>query len=135
VNQATRAEMLNKLLNEENFPSICSNARMDQEQRIEKYNKFKRFESRIMIATNLLGRGVDFERVNLVINYDMAANADEYLHRVGRAGRFGTKGLAISFISSDGDNEVMEKVRKSFVVDLPTLPDEIDASSYMKPEK
>jgi len=135
VNQSTRAEMLNKLLNEENFPSIFSSGRMDQEQRIEKYNKFKRFESRIMIATNLLGRGVDFERVNLVINYDMAPTEDEYLHRVGRAGRFGTKGLAISFVSSDGDSEVLDKVRKKFVVDLPTLPDQIDTTSYMNTEK
>ena len=44
-----------------------------------------------MVATNLFGRGIDIERVNVVINYDMPEEADTYLHRVGRAGRFGTK--------------------------------------------
>jgi ATP-dependent RNA helicase UAP56/SUB2 len=59
-----------------------------------------------MVVTNLMGRGVDFERVNLVFNYDMSESSDTYLHRVGRAGRFGTKGVAISFIASDQeDNE------------------------------
>lgn len=52
-----------------------------------------------MVATDLFGRGIDIERVNVVINYDMPDSADQYLHRVGRAGRFGTKGLAISFVT------------------------------------
>jgi len=84
-----------------------------------------------MVTTNMYGRGVDFERVNVVFNYDMPSNETTYLHRVGRAGRFGTKGIAISFVSTDGDREVMEKVRKQFVVKLPELPDELDCSTYM----
>lgn len=85
-----------------------------------------------MVATNLFGRGVDFERVNVVINYDMSEDPDTYLHRVGRAGRFGTKGLAISFISSKEDAEVLNQVQKRFVVDIPTLPENIDTSTYSK---
>jgi len=130
VSSVSRADMLNRLLIGENFPSICSYGRMDQSQRIERYNKFKKFQARILVSTNLLGRGVDFERVNLVVNYDMASDEDEYLHRVGRAGRFGTKGLAISFISSEKDKEMLDKVRKKFVVDLPQMPDQIDSGTY-----
>lgn len=52
------------------------------------------------MATDLVGRGIDIEKVNIVINFDMPKDADQYLHRVGRAGRFGTKGTTISFISS-----------------------------------
>ncbi len=85
-----------------------------------------------MVATNLFGRGVDFERVNVVINYDMSEDPDTYLHRVGRAGRFGTKGLALSFISSKEDAEVLNQVQKRFVVDIPTLPEHIDTSTYSK---
>jgi len=85
-----------------------------------------------MVATNLLGRGIDVERVNVVINYDMSENADTYLHRVGRAGRFGTKGLAISFIASDEDGNVLNDVQARFAVNIPELPDEIDTSSYMQ---
>lgn len=131
VKSVERADMLNILLNEENFPSICSYGKLDQEKRIDQYKKFKKFASRIMVTTNLLGRGVDFERVNLVVNYDMPNTEDAYLHRVGRAGRFGTKGLAISFVTTDEDKDVLDRVRRKFVVDLPELPDTIDASTYM----
>lgn len=53
-----------------------------------------------MVATDIFGRGIDIERVNIVINYDMPESSDSYLHRVGRAGRFGTKGLGITFVSN-----------------------------------
>jgi ATP-dependent RNA helicase UAP56/SUB2 len=84
-----------------------------------------------MVATDLFGRGIDIERVNVVVNYDMPENSDAYLHRVGRAGRFGTKGLAISFVSSPEDGEVLNQVQARFVVQVDKLPNEIDASSYM----
>lgn len=131
VRSVNRATELNKLLVDCNFPSICIHGGMKQEERIEKYRKFKDFHSRIMVATNIFGRGIDIERVNVVINYDMSENSDTYLHRVGRAGRFGTKGLAISFISSTEDGQVLNEVQSRFVVSVPELPDEIDASTYM----
>jgi ATP-dependent RNA helicase UAP56/SUB2 len=131
VRSVNRAAELNKLLSDCNFPSICIHSVMKQEERIERYKKFKEFQSRIMVATNIFGRGIDIERVNVVINYDMPENADTYLHRVGRAGRFGTKGLAISFVASDADKEVLKEVQSRFVVNIPQLPDEIDATTYM----
>jgi len=131
VNSVARATELNKLLVECNFPSLCIHSGIKQEERIEKYRKFKEFKARIMVATNLFGRGIDIERVNVVINYDMPENADTYLHRVGRAGRFGTKGLAISFVTTPADKQVLADVQARFVVQVPELPDEIDASTYM----
>tara|TARA_R110002050_G_scaffold264927_2_gene405906 strand:+ start:3296 stop:3595 length:300 start_codon:yes stop_codon:yes gene_type:complete len=96
------------------------------------YKKFKDFHARIMVATNLIGRGIDVERINVVINYDMPESADTYLHRVGRAGRFGTKGLALSFVSSKENAEVLNQVQSRFVVNIPTIPEEgIDSSTYM----
>ena len=59
---------------------------------LAQYNLFKEYKSRILVATDVFARGVDFEKVNIVFNYDMPATADTYLHRVGRSGRFGTKG-------------------------------------------
>lgn len=132
VRSVGRCTELNKLLVDCNFPSIAIHGSMKQEERIEKYKKFKDFNSRIMVATNIFGRGIDIERVNVVINYDMPENADTYLHRVGRAGRFGTKGLAISFVSSEDDGKVLNDVQARFVVNIPALPDEIDASTYMQ---
>jgi len=84
-----------------------------------------------MVATDIFARGIDIERVNVVINYDMPDNSNTYLHRVGRAGRFGTKGLAISFVSSEPDAEVLNSVQERFVVEVKTLPKEIDSSTYM----
>ena len=55
---------------------------MDQAERIKNYQDFKNFQHRIMVATNILGRGIDIERVNIVINYDMPEDDDTYLHRV-----------------------------------------------------
>ena len=60
-----------------------------------------------MVATDIFARGIDIERVNIVINYDIPDNSDSYLHRVGRAGRFGTKGLAITFIASENEKKVL----------------------------
>jgi ATP-dependent RNA helicase UAP56/SUB2 len=105
---------------------------VSQEERIKRYQKFKEFKERICVSTDVFGRGIDIERINLAINYDLPADADSYLHRVGRAGRFGTKGVAISFVSSEQDQEVLQQVEKRFGVQLPEYPKEgIDVKSYM----
>jgi len=131
VKAVSRATGLNKLLVDANFPSICIHSGMPQEERIARYKSFKDFNKRIMIATDIFGRGIDVERVNIVINYDMPDGADSYLHRVGRAGRFGTKGLAITFSSSDEDEKVLSQVQERFEVNITSLPDKIEISSYM----
>ena len=86
---------------------------------IKRYKEFKDFNKRICVATDVFGRGIDIERINLAINYDLPGDADSYLHRVGRAGRFGTKGLSISFVSSDTDQDVLKAIEKRFEVALP----------------
>jgi len=131
VSKVARCNELNRLLTECNFPSICIHGGLTQEERINRYKSFKEFEARILVSTDLFGRGIDIERVNIVINYDMSDDSDQYLHRVGRAGRFGTKGLGISFISSEADQEILDKVQSRFEVSVPELPDEIDVTTYM----
>jgi len=84
-----------------------------------------------MVATDLFGRGIDIERVNIVINYDMPTDSDSYLHRVGRAGRFGTKGLALTFVSTDEDLEILKKVQERFEVSVGEMPSHIDTTSYL----
>ena len=73
---------------------------------------------------------MDIERVNIVFNYDMPEDSDTYLHRVARAGRFGTKGLAITFVSDETDAKTLNEVQDRFDVNIPELPEEIDISSY-----
>merc|ERR1711964_387524 len=86
VKSVQRAIALDKLLTECNFPSIAIHSALPQDERIERYTAFKKFQKRIMVATDLFGRGIDIERVNIVINYDNPDSSDMYLHRVGRAG-------------------------------------------------
>merc|ERR1712193_306879 len=96
VKSVQRCMALAQLLIEQNFPAIAIPRSMAQEERLSRYQQFKDFQKRILVATNLFGRGMDIERVNIVFNYDMPEDTDTYLHGVARAGRFGTKGLAVT---------------------------------------
>jgi len=131
VKSVPRCVALNDLLTEQNFPSIAIHRGMSQDERLQHYKQFKDFQKRILVATNLFGRGMDIERVNIVFNYDMPEDSNTYLHRVARAGRFGTKGLAITFVSSDDDAAILNKVQERFDVQISELPDELDVSTYM----
>merc|ERR1712124_230732 len=131
VKSVQRAIALDKLLVECNFPSISIHSGLNHEERIARYKQFKDFQKRIMVSTDLFGRGIDIERVNIVINYDMPGDSDSYLHRVGRAGRFGTKGLALSFCSSEEDAEVLKKVQSRFEVNISDMPAQIDTTAYI----
>merc|ERR1719424_2216888 len=119
VKSVQRAIALDKLLQECSFPSVAVHSGLKQDERINRYKLFKEFQKRILVATDLFGRGIDIERVNIVINYDMPGDSDSYLHRVGRAGRFGTKGLALTFVSSEEDTEVLKQVQERFEVNVP----------------
>jgi ATP-dependent RNA helicase UAP56/SUB2 len=99
VKSVARAIELDKLLVSCNFPSISIHSGLAQEERyasrlqlwsssdvpfsITRYSAFKAFEKRILVATDIFGRGIDVERVNIVVNYDASPDADSYLHRVG----------------------------------------------------
>lgn len=131
VKSVSRAIELDRLLVECNFPSVSIHSGLKQDDRIERYKAFKDFQKRILVATDIFGRGIDIERVNIVVNYDMTESADSYLHRVGRAGRFGTKGLSVSFISSDSDSEVLQAVQSRFEVAIAELPKAVDHTTYM----
>jgi ATP-dependent RNA helicase UAP56/SUB2 len=82
VNSVNRAKALHLLLNECGFPAICIHRDLDQEERLKRFNEFKNFEKRILVSTDVFGRGIDIERINIVINYDVPPNPDTYLHRV-----------------------------------------------------
>ncbi|XP_019867478.1 ATP-dependent RNA helicase WM6 [Aethina tumida] len=132
VKSVQRCMALAQLLTEQNFPAIGIHRGMEQKERLSRYEQFKDFQKRILVATNLFGRGMDIERVNIVFNYDMPEDSDTYLHRVARAGRFGTKGLAITFVSEESDAKILNEVQDRFDVNITELPDEIDLSSYIE---
>lgn len=90
------------------------------------------------MSTDVFGRGIDIERINVAVNYDMpdspanpgasdkdslAQAADTYLHRVGRAGRFGTKGVAVSFVSTERDEQVLKAIEARFEKKIEEYPE------------
>ena len=131
VNSILRCETLSDILCKNNFPSIAIHADLPQEERIKLFDLFKDFKRRVMVATELYGRGVDFLKVNTVINYDMSSKADAYVHRVGRAGRFGSKGITITFLATKEDEEVFDELLKTYpTIKAEELPKTIDKSIY-----
>jgi len=138
VSKVERAIELNKLLRECKFPSIAIHSGLKADERIEKYKQFKEGQGRILVSTDVMSRGVDIEKINIVINYDMPKPTNDkqdeietYLHRVGRTARFGTKGLAISFIANKEEMDLLKKIQERFVLKVGELPDTIDTSQYM----
>ena len=73
---------------------------MEQKQREVLMKEFRSGSSRVLITTDLLARGIDVQQVSLVINYDLPTNRENYIHRIGRSGRFGRKGVAINVSAS-----------------------------------
>lgn len=130
VNNIQRCIALNELLNSNIFPSVAIHAGLEQEERMKYFDLFKQFKKRIMVATELYGRGVDFLKVNTVINYDMPSTADAYVHRVGRAGRFGSKGITITFLASEEDQKVFNELLERYSIKAGTLPKEVDPKIY-----
>ena len=131
VNSILRCETLSDMLSQNNFPSIAIHASLPQEERIKLFDLFKNFKRRIMVATELYGRGLDFLKVNTVINYDMSNTAEAYIHRVGRAGRFGSKGITITFISNADDQKIFDELLEKYpYIKTAPLPDQIDKSIY-----
>jgi superfamily II DNA/RNA helicase len=86
------------LLRLELYNPLVIHSSLLQEERLETYDKYKGGTARVIVATDVFGRGIDFEKVNLVVNFDFPRECETYLHRAGRAGRFGKRGNCISFL-------------------------------------
>ena len=94
---------------------------MDQTQRDVIMKEFRSGSSRVLIATDLLARGIDVQQVSLVINYDLPANRENYIHRIGRGGRFGRKGVAINFVTAD-DVRMMREIEQFYSTQVEEMP-------------
>ena len=86
---------------------------MEQKQREILMKEFRSGSSRVLITTDLLARGIDVQQVSLVINYDLPTNRENYIHRIGRGGRFGRKGVAINFVTTD-DVRMLRDIEREF---------------------
>ena len=97
---------------------------MSQEERELIMKEFRSGSSRILISTDLLARGIDVQQVSIVINYDLPTTKENYIHRIGRGGRFGRKGVAINFVSLD-DQRMMRDIEEFYNTQVEEMPLEI----------
>jgi len=124
VNTKAKVIDLAQKLTENNFVVSCIHGEMEMNDRLTIMKEFRSGSSRILIASDLMGRGIDISQVNLVINYDVPTDTAKYIHRIGRTGRFGKKGVAINFITP-GDSEILVKLREYYNTQIEELPKDI----------
>jgi len=94
---------------------------MDQKERDVIMKEFRTGSSRVLITTDLLARGIDVQQVSLVINYDLPNNRENYIHRIGRGGRFGRKGVAINFVTDD-DRRTLRDIEQFYNTQIQEMP-------------
>jgi len=100
-NTRRKVEWLTEKMHARDFTVSAIHGEMEQSGRDVIMREFRTGSSRVLITTDLLARGIDVQQVSLVINYDLPTNRENYIHRIGRGGRFGRKGVAINFVASD----------------------------------
>merc|ERR1719335_1889147 len=94
---------------------------MSQKDRELIMTEFRSGSSRVLVSTDLLARGIDVYQVSLVINYDLPSNHEDYIHRIGRSGRFGRKGVAINFLTQD-DVRSMREIETFYNTTVEEMP-------------
>eukprot|EP00461_Guttulinopsis_vulgaris_P000083 UN00083 len=94
---------------------------MTQQERDEVMKKFRAAEARVLITTDIWGRGIDVQQVSLVINYDLPQSRELYLHRIGRSGRFGKKGVAIN-LTLPGEKHVLDDIAQYYGILIEEMP-------------
>ncbi|CAJ0631322.1 13599_t:CDS:10 [Entrophospora sp. SA101] len=132
LNHRGRAVDLANYLTNQGWMSMNISGGLDQKQRLDTMSKARKFEIRVLVCSDLIARGIDIERVNLVINLDMPKDPETYLHRVGRTGRYGTHGLAISFVDQN-EMKFIELLKENYNIDVQPLSNELSIKHHQRP--
>jgi translation initiation factor 4A len=120
-NTRRKVDWLTEKMRERDFTVSATHGDMEQKERELIMNEFRSGSSRVLITTDLLARGIDVQQVSLVINYDLPTNRENYIHRIGRSGRFGRKGVAINFITA-GDVRYMKDIEEFYNTQIEEMP-------------
>mgnify|MGYP001281346652 CR=1 FL=1 len=127
-NKISKVEWLTKTLEEKNFSITSIHGKMTSQQRTDVVKEFRNGKTRILITTDLLARGIDIPQVNLVINYDLPPNKETYIHRIGRCGRFGKKGIAIALVKMQDPSDIksLSRMKNFYNMNIEELPEDIE---------
>jgi len=123
-NTRRKVDYLADQMGKRDFTISTMHAELDQKERDLVMREFRSGSSRVLISTDLLARGIDVQQVSLVINYDLPQNMENYLHRIGRSGRFGRKGVAINFVTNN-DVRLMKDIEKYYHTQIEEMPMDI----------
>ena len=120
-NSIKRVDDLYDAMTQDSFAVSKLHGSMDKEQRKEAYENFKHGKTRILISSNVTARGIDIQQVSTVINFDLPKSVHTYLHRIGRSGRWGRKGVGINFITRF-DMPQLKAIEQFYHTTIPELP-------------
>lgn len=120
-NTRRKVDWLTGKMRDKDFTVSSTHGDISQQERDVIMNEFRTGSSRVLITTDLLARGIDVQQVSLVINYDLPRNLENYIHRIGRSGRFGRKGVAINFVTGD-DAKTLKELEQFYNTQIEEMP-------------
>jgi len=123
-NTRRKVDWLTQQMHAKDFTVSAMHGDMDQKEREVIMREFRSGSSRVLITTDLLARGIDVQQVSLVINYDLPNNRENYIHRIGRGGRFGRKGVAINFVTDD-DKRNLQDIEQFYNTQINEMPQNV----------
>lgn len=127
-NSVRRVSDLYQAMNEDNFPVCCIHSGMDKEERYKNYDDFRNGKYKVLISSNVTARGIDIQAVSTVVNFDMPKDIHTYLHRIGRSGRWGRKGVAVNFVTRR-DFRKMREIERYYDTQILELPESFTAGN------
>jgi len=123
-NTRRKVDWLTDKMRSRDFTVSSTHGDISMKERDLILNEFRTGSSRVLITTDLLARGIDVQQVSLVINYDLPRNLENYIHRIGRSGRFGRKGVAINFVTSD-DVRALRELEQFYNTQIEEMPSHV----------
>jgi len=127
-NKRQSAEWLSEKLSNDGYPLLCIHGDMENAERRKRMEEFRSGHVRVLISTDLLARGIDIQQISLVINYELPMNRENYIHRIGRSGRYGKKGVAINLVSNN-ESKMKQEIETYYSTKMDELP--MDLSSIV----
>jgi len=124
-NSVKRVSDLYEAMKEDDFPVCCIHSNMEKHARNTAFNEFINGKSRVMISSNVTARGIDIQQVSIVINFDIPKCVHTYLHRIGRSGRWGRKGVGINFITRR-DIGKLKEIESHYSCQINEMPSELE---------
>jgi translation initiation factor 4A len=121
VNSVNRVIDLYEAMRKENHSVCCIHSSMTSDERRKSLDEFRSGSYRVLISSNVTSRGIDIQQVSVVINFDIPRCVHNYLHRIGRSGRWGRKGLAINFVTKE-DISAMKTIENHYQSTIEELP-------------